>query len=194
MARPREFNETDVVRLVSRTFWQKGYQATSMRDIEDATGLTAGSIYKAYGSKRELFLLCLEQYLKEESYLALLLAMFESPLDESLRMIFDTIIDTACEGSERPAGCLITKLFAELLSVDACLGRGAISGLNEMQKTLRLRLMWAQENGDLDKRADVDALGAYLMVVIQGMLVVSTSTKDILAMKMARDMALSSLH
>jgi TetR/AcrR family transcriptional repressor of nem operon len=194
VARPREFNETDVVRLVSRTFWQKGYQATSMRDIEDATGLTAGSIYKAYGSKRELFLLCLEQYLKEESYLALLLAMFESPLDESLRMIFDTIIDTACEGSERPAGCLITKLFAELLSVDACLGRGAISGLNEMQKTLRLRLMWAQENGDLDKRADVDALGAYLMVVIQGMLVVSTSTKDILAMKMARDMALSSLH
>ncbi|MCS3470105.1 TetR/AcrR family transcriptional repressor of nem operon [Pseudomonas sp. JUb42] len=165
-----------------------------MRDIEDATGLTAGSIYKAYGSKRELFLLCLEQYLKEESYLALLLAMFESPLDESLRMIFDTIIDTAYEGSERPAGCLITKLFAELLSVDACLGRGAISGLNEMQKTLRLRLMWAQENGDLDKRADVDALGAYLMVVIQGMLVVSTSTKDILAMKMARDMALSSLH
>jgi AcrR family transcriptional regulator len=29
------------------TFWKQGYQATSMRDLEAATGLTAGSLYKA---------------------------------------------------------------------------------------------------------------------------------------------------
>ena len=66
MARTREFNEADAVRIASRVFWHQGYQATSIRNIEEATGLTAGSLYKAYGSKRELFLLCLEQYLKEE--------------------------------------------------------------------------------------------------------------------------------
>ncbi|NGZ83921.1 TetR/AcrR family transcriptional regulator [Duganella aceris] len=194
MARPREFNEVDAVRVVSRTFWRKGYQATSIRDIEEATGLTAGSIYKAYGSKRELFLLCLEQYMREDSYLALLLTMHDKPLDEALRRIFDAIIDSTRENSERPAGCLATNLVAELLKVDPELGEGASAGLAEMQKALRLRFQSAQECGDLEMDCDTLALGAYFMMVIQGMLVVSTSTKDVAAMKLARDIALSTLH
>lgn len=194
MARPREFNEVNAVRIVSRTFWQKGYQATSMRDIEEATGLTAGSIYKAYGSKRELFLLCLAQYMREDSYLALLLTMHDQPLDKTLRKIFDTIIDSARDGGARPAGCLATNLVAELQMVDAELGEGTAAGLAEMQKALRSRLKQAQDDGDLAQDRDTRALGAYFMMVIQGMLVVSTSTKDVAAMKLARDVALSTLH
>lgn len=194
MARTREFNEADAVRIASRVFWHQGYQATSIRNIEEATGLTAGSLYKAYGSKRELFLLCLEQYMKEESYLALLLRMFDKPLEESLRKIFDTIIDSAGESSERPAGCLVTNLVSELLQVDAELGDDAAAGLAEMQKALQFRLKWAQENGDLAPSLDCSALGAYFLVVIQGMLILSTSTKDVAAMKLARDMALTALH
>lgn len=194
MARTREFNEVDAVRVASRVFWHQGYQATSIRNIEEATGLTAGSLYKAYGSKRELFLLCLEQYMKEESYLAMLLRMFDKPLDDSLRKIFDTIIDSADVSSERPAGCLVTNLVSELLQVDSKLGDDAAAGLVEMQKALQFRLKWAQENGDLDKSRDCIALGAYFLVVIQGMLIISTSTKDLVAMKLARDMALAVLH
>lgn len=194
MARPREFNENDAVRVASQVFWRQGYQATSIRNIEDATGRTAGSLYKAYGSKRDLFLLCLEQYMKEESYLAMLLRMFDKPLEASLRKIFDTIIDSADAGSQRPAGCLVTNLVSELLQVDSELGDDAAAGLVEMQKALQFRLKWAQENGDLDKGLDYKALGAYFLVVIQGMLIISTSTKDVTAMKLARDTALATLH
>ncbi len=194
MARPREFNKTDAVRVVTQIFWTRGYQATSIKDLEEATGLTAGSLYKAYGSKRELFLLCLEQYMKEESYLAILLRMFDKPLERSLREIFDTIIESTSMKSDRPAGCLVTNLAAELLNTDIELGQEAAKGLDEMQKALRFRFKWAQEHGDLDKRCDVGALSAYIMMVIQGMLVISTSTKDIAAMKLARDAALATLH
>lgn len=194
MARLREFNEVDAVRLASKAFWVRGYQATSIRDLEEATGLTAGSLYKAYGSKRELFLACLEQYMKEDSYLALLLKMFDTPIEPALRNIFDTIIDSAAETSKRPAGCLVTNLVAELLNVDGELGKDAAAGLAEMQKALRIRIKWAQEAGELDSKLDSSALGAYFMVVIQGMLLISTSTKDTAAMKAARDMALATLH
>ena len=182
------------MRIASRVFWHQGYQATSIRNIEEATGLTAGSLYKAYGSKRDLFLLCLEQYMKEESYLALLLRMFDKPLEESLRTIFDTIIDSASAHSERPAGCLVTNLVSELLQVDSKLGDDAAAGLAEMKKALQFRLKWAQENGELDKSRDSKALGAYFLVVIQGMLIISTSTKDVASMKLARDVALAVLH
>jgi TetR/AcrR family transcriptional regulator, transcriptional repressor for nem operon len=194
VARPREFDEIEAVRLASRTFWVRGYQATSIRDLEEATGLTAGSIYKAYGSKRELFLLCLEQYMKEDSYLALLLTMFDKPLEASLRKIFDTIIDSTADTSTRPAGCLVTNLVLELLNVDGELGEDAAAGLAEMQKALRFRIKWAQESGELRADRDSSALGAYFMVVIQGMLLISTSTKDTSALKAAREVALTALH
>lgn len=194
MARPREFDEEDAVRRASRTFWTHGYQATSIRDLESATGLVAGSLYKAFGSKRELFLLCLEQYMKEESYLALLLKLFDKPFEEALRRIFDLIIESTSERSPRPAGCLATNLVAELLNVDPELGDAAATGLAEMHKALRIRIKWAVENGDLSSGQDVEALAAYLMVVIQGMLLLSTSTRDVNAMRAASDVALRSLH
>lgn len=194
MARPREFVEAEAVRHASRTFWTRGYQATSIRDLETATGLVAGSLYKAFGSKRELFLLCLEQYMKEESYLALLLKLFDKPFEEALRRIFDVIIDSASGQSSRPAGCLATNLVAELLNVDPELGDAATAGLMEMHRALKFRLKWAVESGDIAAGQDVDALAAYLMVVIQGMLLLSTSTKDVEAMRAAREVALRTLR
>ena len=194
VARPREFNETDAVRLASKAFWTRGYQATSIRHLEEATGLAAGSIYKAYGSKRDLFLLCLEQYMKEDSYLALLMRMFDKPIEESLRRIFDTIIDSTDDGNPRPVGCLVSNLVSELLNVDAELGDSAVTGLQEMQRALRIRVKWAKENGELPAGEDEDALGSYLMVLIQGMLMMSTSTKDVGAMRAARDVAIARLR
>ena len=194
MARPREFDETNAVRVATQTFWRRGYQATSIRELEEATGLTAGSLYKAYGSKRELFLHCLEQYMKEDSYLAILLRTFDVPLEQALRRIFDTIIESASLESKRPAGCLVTNWVAELAKVDVELGRDAAKGLAAMQKTLRFRIKWAQEHGDFDKTRDADGLSAYFMIIIQGMLVISTSTKDIAAMQLVRDMALDNLR
>lgn len=194
MARPREFDEVEAVRRAGRTFWTLGYQATSIRDLEAATGLVAGSLYKAFGSKRELFLLCLEQYMKEESYLALLLKMFDKPFEEALKRIFDIIIESSSVKSDRPAGCLATNLVAELLNVEPELGDAAAAGLAEMQKALKFRLKWAVENRDIPATQDIDALASYLMVVIQGMLLLSTSTKDVEAMRAARDVALRALH
>lgn len=194
MARPREFDEDDAVRIAGETFWRRGYQATSIKELEEATGLTAGSLYKAYGSKRELFARCLEQYMKDHSYLAILMRTFDAPLMQSICGIFDTIIASTSAKSTRPAGCLVTNLVTELRNVDPAIGDDAANALIEMQKALRFRLRWAQEHGDLRASHDIGGLAAYLMVVIQGMLVLSTSTKDVAAMKQARDIALAALN
>ena len=131
--------------------------------------------------------------MKDHSYLAILMRTFDRPLKQSIRRLLDMIIDSASTKSVRPAGCLVTNLVAELLNVDPELGREAADGLAEMQKALKFRLRWAQEHGDLDGSRDVGVLASYLMVVIQGMLVISVSTKDVAAMKQARDVALTAL-
>ena len=57
MARPRTFDEADVVEAARDQFWNRGYAATSVDDLTAATGLGKGSLYGAFGDKHSL--LCL---------------------------------------------------------------------------------------------------------------------------------------
>ncbi len=55
MARPRAFDEATVLAQARALFAQQGYIGTSIDDLVKATGLLRGSLYKAFGSKRNLF-------------------------------------------------------------------------------------------------------------------------------------------
>ena len=62
MARPREFDIDEAVSAAMNAFWEKGYEGTSLHDLLDAMQITRGSLYKAFGSKKELFLRALAAY------------------------------------------------------------------------------------------------------------------------------------
>jgi TetR/AcrR family transcriptional repressor of nem operon len=55
MARPREFDEGTVLDAAVLCFWRQGYEATSVRDLVAQTGITAASLYNAFGDKRALY-------------------------------------------------------------------------------------------------------------------------------------------
>jgi TetR/AcrR family transcriptional regulator, transcriptional repressor for nem operon len=59
MARPRAFDESVVLSQARALFANQGYNGTSIDDLVKATGLLRGSLYKAFGSKRNLFELLL---------------------------------------------------------------------------------------------------------------------------------------
>jgi TetR/AcrR family transcriptional regulator, transcriptional repressor for nem operon len=63
MSRPREFDETAALEAAMDCFWRRGYEATSLRDLTTSMGLTAPSLYNAFGGKQELFSRALERYL-----------------------------------------------------------------------------------------------------------------------------------
>ena len=61
MGRNRSFDEAEVVSKCAAVFLRTGYEGTSIDDLVTATGLHRGSLYKAFGSKRGLFLAALHQ-------------------------------------------------------------------------------------------------------------------------------------
>ena len=63
MARPRTFDESDVVAAARDEFWSRGYAATSVDDLTAATGLGKGSLYGAFGDKHSLYLRALDDYI-----------------------------------------------------------------------------------------------------------------------------------
>lgn len=61
MGRNRTFDEAEVIAQCATAFRSTGYEGTSIDDLVRASGLHRGSLYKAFGSKRGLFILALRQ-------------------------------------------------------------------------------------------------------------------------------------
>src|ERR1700733_7526017 len=62
MARPRVFEEAEVLDRAMEVFWRHGYEGASMAELTKAMGLNSPSIYAAFGSKRGLFDAVLNRY------------------------------------------------------------------------------------------------------------------------------------
>ncbi|RYE63688.1 MAG: TetR/AcrR family transcriptional regulator, partial [Rhizobiaceae bacterium] len=52
--RPREFEIEAALDKAIVVFSEQGYHATSIADLKDAMGLTAGSLYKAFKDKKAI--------------------------------------------------------------------------------------------------------------------------------------------
>jgi AcrR family transcriptional regulator len=63
MGRPQSFDTATVVQAARDVFWDKGLDATSLPDLEHATGLGRSSLYHAFSSKRGLFDAAVQDYL-----------------------------------------------------------------------------------------------------------------------------------
>jgi TetR/AcrR family transcriptional regulator, copper-responsive repressor len=64
MGRPKEFTREDVLRKAIPVFWEQGYADTGVHELEKATGVNKSGLYSEFKSKEDLFLCCLEHYLK----------------------------------------------------------------------------------------------------------------------------------
>lgn len=63
MARTASFDRDVVVGAAMDVFWNVGYEAAAIPELEQATGLSRSSIYNSFGSKRGLFDAAVQQYL-----------------------------------------------------------------------------------------------------------------------------------
>src|SRR6202011_688874 len=62
MAGVKQFDRDEVLDRAMAAFWTRGYEATSIDDLVQATGIGRGSLYGTFGDKRQLFLAALDHY------------------------------------------------------------------------------------------------------------------------------------
>ena len=63
MARNRSFDEEEVLGRAMHAFRRHGYARISIKQLEEATGLTSGSLYNAYRDKEGLYRAALGHYI-----------------------------------------------------------------------------------------------------------------------------------
>lgn len=142
MAGIKQFNEEEALERAMHVFWRRGYAATSMQDLAQATGVLRGSLYNAYGDKQSIFLLAFARY--KRHYLAAVREQMRAadPAD-ALRDYFHYVIASMSEPvpqlddtpSSPTRGCLTTKIATDETAMNEALRnalRGMLEGLAEV--------------------------------------------------------------
>lgn len=172
MARPREFDIDEALAKAVDVFWRQGYEATSVQDLVDATGLKRGSLYAAFGSKAGLFAAAMERYMAGTSVRRILENAGERPVREVLRELFDELVAHGA-GDRARRGCLITNTAVELSPHNKEIASRIADNLHDMEDRLADLLTRGQERGEIDAARDPRALARYLVSSIQGLRVMS---------------------
>ena len=171
MARPREFDESAVIDRAMLQFWAAGYEATSVDDLCAATGLNRSSLYRTFGSKRELLDIALTAY--EESALRRIERLLaQHPVDEGLRLFLMGLFGEGSEAITR-WGCLIGNCVGELAARDPEAQKRLRRSLRHIEDVLCDTLVRAQRDGTLPARADPRALAQFLLTQAQGLRLVA---------------------
>jgi TetR/AcrR family transcriptional regulator, transcriptional repressor for nem operon len=171
LARTREFDEGEALDAALRTFRRKGYEATTLPDLLEATGLARQSLYNAFGDKRELFLKSLRRY-AEAQLAAMAEALQGGPIREAIAGVFESVM----QGTDRECGCFLVNAGVELMPRDPEVGRIVASALLEQEKMLAGALRRAVRNGELRVTPkQIGATARFLVATLQGLVVLTKS-------------------
>lgn len=177
MARPREFDVDAALERAMQAFWAKGYEATSLEDLCEATGLGRSSLYAAFGDKRELYLRALGRY--EDGAAERIAAALARPLPvrKAIAAFVDRLIEDIVAGPGR-RGCFIGNCAAELARADRSAATRVRKSLERVEAAFRDALARAKAEGDIAASADVAALARFLTAGIQGLRLVGKAKPE----------------
>jgi len=191
VARPRKFDESDVIAVARDEFWTRGYGATSVDDLTAATGLGKGSLYGAFGDKHGLFMHSFAQYCEEDSRL------IEEELSGDDAGALNRVrrhfhLKTGDPTASR-RGCLLAKSTAELASADPEVAGMAKAFYANYERALAHCVGQAQAVGDV--RADIAAAdaGAMLLAALRGIEALGRAGRSRRALRRVADTTLNSL-
>lgn len=177
MARPAQFHEPDILTRSMLLFWRKGFEATSIRDLEETTGLKASSLYNRFQSKEALFARALDHYIERVVQFRIDRHLNDADALTGLRRFFETTYDYI--DAERPAmACLLTNTALEKASQDPAVREQLNRGTTLLRNAFGSCLMRAQENGQLASDYDCEQGARLMMLCLQGLLVDSTIHPD----------------
>ena len=165
--RVRRFDVEEALDVALELFWQQGYDGTPVQALCHAMSLQPGSVYAAFGSKRDLFVAAVRRYTETVSAEAVDRINGTPSGLQGLREYFGYLVDAMVDG-KRARGCLITNSLVEFAARDPELAGMFQVHLARLQTSFAAALTRARADGELRPGAGPESAGM-LVAVVQGM-------------------------
>jgi TetR/AcrR family transcriptional repressor of nem operon len=191
VGRIRGFDVEEALDVALDMFWEQGYDGTPVQALCHAMDLQPGSVYAAFGSKRELFVAALRRYTEAVSAEAVDRINGASSGLQGLRAYFDQLVNAMVDG-KRAWGCLITNSLVEFAARDPELAGMFQLHLARLQTSFAAALARARADGELRQGAGPES-AVMLVAVVQGMNVMAKSRPGRRALQDIADATLAGL-
>ena len=169
--RPLSFDRDAALQQAMLTFWRHGYETTSIVDLTTAMGVTAPSLYTAFGDKKRLFLEAAHRYAGDPEVIARAIDGAPAAYDAAREML--TAAATAYTGDTTPKGCLLASATASGSASSAEVQRAVANIRQRIEACLRARIERDVSANVLPPGTNAVALAGVIMAVIQGMSVLA---------------------
>lgn len=169
--RPRSFDRDAALEQAMFAFWRHGYETTSITDLTQAMGVTAPSLYTAFGDKQRLFLEAAQLYAGDPQVMADRIGGATRARDAARDLLTGAAI--AFTGEATPKGCLLASATASGSPASAEVQRAVADIRTAIALQLRARIERDIATGALPQATDAVALSGLVIAVIQGMSVLA---------------------
>lgn len=153
-------------------FWARGYEATSIRDLIERTGVTGASLYNAFGDKRALYRRALDHYVGG-SIVDRIRRCEALPPRAAIDAFFAEILKRSLADRERK-GCMLVNAALELGALElgpdgpghAALVADALARIEEF---FRQCVEAGQADGTIARSLPAPTLARHLLGVLAGL-------------------------
>jgi TetR/AcrR family transcriptional regulator, transcriptional repressor for nem operon len=171
MARPREFDEEAVLDAAVECFWTRGYEATSVRDLIDRTGLTGASLYNAFGDKRSLYQKALGHYVAG-SLVNRIDRCEKLPPREAIGAFFSEIVKRSL-GDRQQKGCMLVNAALDVAPRDREFQEIVAAVLVRIEKFFLERVRAGQADGSIPRLTPAEDIARHFLGVLMGVRVLA---------------------
>jgi TetR/AcrR family transcriptional repressor of nem operon len=171
MARPREFDENAVLDAAVRCFWSHGYEATSIRDLMEKTGLTGASLYNAFGNKRALFQTAIDRYV-EDTIADRIVRCETLPPREAIAAFFDEVVARSLNDPEHK-GCMLVNSAVDVAPHDRVFQQAVAAVLVRIEKFFLRQVIAGQTKGAVASALPAEDLARHLLGTLIGVRVLA---------------------
>src|SRR5947207_2557113 len=151
LARPKTYIPAEVIETAKQVFWEQGYEATGIADLEVRTGLGRSSLYHGFGGKRALFAAVLDRY--SDSFIEPRIAPMErqSAGIETVASFFMGLKEHLLDRPRGRRGCLLVNTIVELSGRDGDASRRAVAYRDRLRRAFANALggQSAERTGDV---------------------------------------------
>jgi TetR/AcrR family transcriptional regulator, transcriptional repressor for nem operon len=171
MARPREFDEEAVLDAAVQCFWSHGYEATSVRDLIEKTGITGASLYNAFGDKRALYQRALDHYV-EDSVVDRIRRCEALAPREAIGAFFAEIVRRSLDDHQHK-GCMLVNAALDLAPNDTGFQRILAAVLIRVEEFFLGRIEAGQVDRTITRSLAAKTLARHLLGVLMGVRVLA---------------------
>lgn len=185
----KTFDIDEATDKATEVFWKKGYDATSMADLINAMKINKGSLYNAFGSKKELFDRALARYDQQNRAAKLAeLREWDDPV-AAIQALFDGLIEEA-QGANCNLGCFVINTAQDLPNQPPEVADVVRKSLADIESFFREMIEKGQEKGQVPTSVAAPSTAQALLSMLVGLRLLARGAAGTDALHSIRDGAM----